>query len=372
MRTFINLISRFSQNPVCFLIAKSFEIKRLILIFFIFFPFANLIYSQSPVWVNDDWSGTLNGTDLSALVTNPVTQPPGTVIYGTNAFADLSDGYNAVASGGTVYIHDGTYYENMTINKNVTFDGESTIGTLIDGNDAGRVFYINGNFDVQLHFVTIRNGMSGDGAGINCTNGNLTMTYCNISDNYWNGGSNRSGTGLYAFGSILDINYCTFSNNSFSFTGDCYGGGIRSINCNIAISNSTINSNTARFGSGFYISGSSANQAIIDNCVITNNNGSNWNSPPNIWGYGGGGLIQNVTCIITNTTISNNSTGVGGALDIHWCDCQIIGSSIYNNSATHYGALHVNDCSLNIINSTISANFASTNGSAYYGYNGTV
>jgi nitrous oxidase accessory protein NosD len=79
---------------------------------------------------------------VSTLITNPGSQTVGTAIFGCNAFNDLSDGYDACDPDGTIYVHNGTYNENLDIDKNVTFIGESESGTIIDGGDAGTVITV--------------------------------------------------------------------------------------------------------------------------------------------------------------------------------------------------------------------------------------
>ena len=62
------------------------------------------------VWVDDDWVGLLIGTDPDGL-------GPATAI-GTDAFATIQAGVDAVDVAGTVTVLDGTYVENVAINKN--------------------------------------------------------------------------------------------------------------------------------------------------------------------------------------------------------------------------------------------------------------
>jgi hypothetical protein len=61
------------------------------------------------VWVDDDWTG------------------PGSCgghLWGYDAFKQIQDGVNGVASGGTVNVAAGQYNESVTINKSVTLTGD--------------------------------------------------------------------------------------------------------------------------------------------------------------------------------------------------------------------------------------------------------
>jgi len=75
--------------------------------------------SYSEVWVDSAWVGTTPGTEVE----------PGKY-FGFNAFAEIQDGIDAVAVGGTVYVAAGTYYEE------VEFDNTRD-GIMLRGANAG-------------------------------------------------------------------------------------------------------------------------------------------------------------------------------------------------------------------------------------------
>jgi len=67
----------------------------------------------SVVKVDDDWAGAAPGDEVL----------PGW-IFGYNAFATIQDGVNAVADGGKVIVHEGTYEEQVVVDgKNLTLEG---------------------------------------------------------------------------------------------------------------------------------------------------------------------------------------------------------------------------------------------------------
>ena len=103
------------------------------------------------------------------------------------------------------------------IESEIVLDGQSTY--YVDGGNSYRVFRVTvaGNFTVQN--LTIRNGNSADGGGIDAS-GALTVTNC------------------------------TFINN----TSVGQGGAIRSTGSTVAVSNSTFTGNQAVEGGGIYIS----------------------------------------------------------------------------------------------------------------------
>ena len=87
------------------------------------------------VYVNDNWAGTLYGTD-------PDGAGPA-LFFGVDAFATIQDGVDGVADDGLVIIYNGTYAENVTITRQVTLDGESAAGITVNP-PAGTAFTITG------------------------------------------------------------------------------------------------------------------------------------------------------------------------------------------------------------------------------------
>ena len=77
----------------------------------------------SIVYVDDDFNDTTPG-------------------WGVTNFSSIQDGINAVVPSGNVYVSNGSYYENVVINKKINLIGEDRNGTIIDGGGSGNVVYI--------------------------------------------------------------------------------------------------------------------------------------------------------------------------------------------------------------------------------------
>lgn len=99
------------------------------------------------VYVNDDWVGTTPGAD-------PGPGPGNN--FGVDAFATVQSGVDGVAVGGTVIVYDGTYVEQVIIDKNLTMDGESVAGTIIKVPSSSASLPANSVGDVVI--VNINNG----------------------------------------------------------------------------------------------------------------------------------------------------------------------------------------------------------------------
>ena len=96
----------------------NFRVKTLLL-FILFISFGiTVLYSSGVVYVDDDYT-------------------PATEGWNYDHFSYLQDAINAVEDSGIVYIMNGTYYNNYTINKPLSLIGESIENTIIDGNESG-------------------------------------------------------------------------------------------------------------------------------------------------------------------------------------------------------------------------------------------
>jgi sugar lactone lactonase YvrE len=67
--------------------------------------------SVSLAYVDDTWIGTPTGGQ-------PTPDPVGGLVFGTNAFADIQSGINALTDGGTLVIYGGTYTYTNSVNFN--------------------------------------------------------------------------------------------------------------------------------------------------------------------------------------------------------------------------------------------------------------
>ena len=248
-------------------------------------------------------ASNLNPT-LDGIVIN---LPAGSVINLPRALPDVSDSVSISGPGAdklTVRRAAGGEYRifNVTTTGTVAFsgltisNGVSFMGAGINNNSTGTVNVTNcvltgniGNIGpgitnnsfgtVNVTNTTISGNMGGDeGGGIaNLSTGTVNVTTSTIDDNHT--GSNRIAGGIFNSG-IMTVMGSTVSRNS---AGD--GGGICNSGGTVDITNSTI----------------SGNEAIY----------------PNTGGGGGGGILNRLsgTVNITNSTISGNSaTGVGGGI----------------------------------------------------------
>jgi hypothetical protein len=195
-----------------------------------------------------------------------------------------------------VYIPAGTFYENVSISRDVTVKGEGE-STIIDGGGNGTVFLINSG-TVVLENMTITNGNSFNGGGIE-NHDMLSIKHTTVSKNRANasGGSGGwAGGGIYNTGT-LSVDKSIISGN-FANVVDGFGGGIYNGGGAVVLKDSEISSNAARRGGGIYNSGT----LTIKNSTISDNTATRE----------GGGIFSLSPLTIKNSTITSNTARYGG------------------------------------------------------------
>lgn len=72
-------------------------------------------------------------------------------------FTKIQNAINHAISGDTIFVRNGTYYENIVVHKTLSLIGEDRNATIIDGNRTGTVVHVTAN-DVCFQGFTIQNG----------------------------------------------------------------------------------------------------------------------------------------------------------------------------------------------------------------------
>jgi len=235
----------------------------------------------------------------------------------------ISNGYiqnliDNASAGDSIYIPNGTYYENIVIDKSISLLGEHKNTTIIDGNFNVNVVTITADW-VNISGFTIQNsGNEFNNAGIFIVSNNNNINNNILSNNEY---------GIYISGCIN----CTISNNTVFFNKKTgikillckniiiLGNIISNNECGIYLegwSNHNINSNfissNKKNGINLYCIGYST---IKDNIISNNRNGiCSYNSGKNTF--------------INNTINSNDING----LELSLTDSDTVcGNSILNN-----------------------------------------
>jgi len=130
---------------------------------------------------------------LEASPVEPATfevRQPGDIGTLGDVYTSIQQAIDYAADGDTIYIHDGTYTETLTITgKGLTIIGDNENSVIIQASETGpvagnNVFTINADGkDITLQNLTIRNG----DYGIRSSAGNVNVLHCTFYHNGWDG-----------------------------------------------------------------------------------------------------------------------------------------------------------------------------------------
>jgi parallel beta-helix repeat protein len=120
---------------------------------------------------------TVSGIMLTLLITSmfavayriqQVRAEPKTWIVDDDGSADfhtIQEAVNAASPGDTVYVHNGTYNENVVVNKTISLIGNDKTSTIISAHADGHTVLINAD-DVTVSNFTIQNARGYYGSGV--------------------------------------------------------------------------------------------------------------------------------------------------------------------------------------------------------------
>lgn len=253
----------------------------------------------------------------------------------------------------------------ITIDKELTINGNGDDNTIISGNGSSRIFVIADADDVTINNIAFTDGAASDNGGaISVTDTNVLINNSSFSNNTASGATAGMGGGaLYITGtSEVTVNASTFTENEADGSAGSGGAILVGTGSNLTVNGCTITGNmSVRAGGG--IEGNSGAGTMITLTDVTLEGNSTASNP----GNGGGLHITGAgdTMITGGIVTDNTATAEGGGLWNGTGTMNIDGTVITSNTASGAGAdqggggiYNLNGGTLVIANATISDNTA--------------
>lgn len=171
---------------------------------------------------------------------------------GSGNYSNIQDAIDNASDGDTVFVYNGTYYENVVLNKSINLAGENRNTTIIDANGTGDVVNITAD-RVNISGFTIRNGS--DGIDVDSNFNNITGN--NISSNNY-----------------LGI-YLSSSSKNNTILGNDISNNYAGMGLNYSSDNTILSNNISNNGGGIVLS-SSSNNNILGNAISSNDDEGIW------------------------------------------------------------------------------------------------
>ncbi|UCE73537.1 MAG: right-handed parallel beta-helix repeat-containing protein [Methanomassiliicoccales archaeon] len=214
---------------------------------------------------------------------NPVSTAGGATLnvggLGAQNYTSIQEAIDNATSGDIIYIYEGTYLENITINKSITLIGENKDTTIIDGNETSDVVHVTVDSVTIKGFTITNSGSDWGDAGVEL---HITQD-CYVANNIIT--NNFYGIFFHYSSGNNEI-----SNNEIS-SNDADG-------IYLTHSDGNIISNNNMFENDYGIQISKSNTNIIDHNTISHNDGDGINLESSNWNRVG------------NNTVLNNDDGI--------------------------------------------------------------
>ncbi|MCK4614189.1 MAG: hypothetical protein KAU14_05235, partial [Thermoplasmata archaeon] len=104
---------------------------------------------------------------------------------GNGEHDNIQDAIDAATEGDTIRVWEGTYYENVVVNKSVSLIGNGSEETTIDAGGSGSVVKITADWAKMSGFMVTGSGTSWPDAGISVESNHNIISKNNCSNNHY-------------------------------------------------------------------------------------------------------------------------------------------------------------------------------------------
>ena len=190
---------------------------------------------------------------------------------GPGNYTTIQSAINGAIPGDTIYVFNGTYVENIVIDRTLSLIGENRNTTTIDGNGTGDVVYVNADW-VNISRLTMTNsGSNWSDRGIKLDYvQNTTISNSNISSNarygvYLHFSTNITVANNTVWNSTYGISLTRSNNNAI--TGNLISDNHRGVTCWSSDGNIITDNNISRNWDGIYLH-DSRSTIVMNNVMI--------------------------------------------------------------------------------------------------------
>ena len=271
--------------------------------------------NELKIWIAVTVFMALMMTSALAAFAIPITMASPDVIYVPDNHSTIQAAVNAAGTGDTIIVRNGTYTENVNVNKRLTVQSEngSDLTIVQAANPDGHVFKVTADY-VNISGFTVKGATGCLGVGIY-----LKADYCNISSNICS--NNRYGIyPYYSNNNSISNNICSnnydglilYKSNNNSISSNICSNNWNRYGIHLLYSNNNKLTGNTMLKNGIFIIGKSLNNYIheIDESNIVNG------KPVYYWKNVEGGRIpddagQVILANCTDVVIENQNLNEG-------------------------------------------------------------
>ena len=290
--------------------------------------------------------GTLMGfKSVSSVKTNVLIMDPRVIYVGPGNFSTIQAAINNATAGDTILVANGTYKEQITINKTLSLIGQNRSNTVIDANGSDYAVKIVSS-NVTLSGFTIRNQSGADPTqgpggiwinGFSSTVSNVTIANCTVTKSLYAVWFSTTSNNIFKGNE--------FANNSydFGFTGELPKYFVQKMDTSNKVNGRAVYWLVKQ--NGFTVPSDAGVVVAVDSTnILVRNAAFNHNGRSVLFANTNSSIVENVTA--TNSMF--------GIVLGYYCTNDKIRDNIVFNCSLEYGIALTNSSNNTIYNNNVS------------------